>query len=236
MRKTAVYVALAAVFGLLALAGGRAQASVGSESHVLGNADPFFADPFAQELQIEQLNSSSSTQQYGPFPSGSPDSGTCGNDWAEDTFDRYFKVTPRPDGTFRVYEQFKNGSFVTNDGPSPGACDQTDGTGPGVVAADLVGKMHGYLDMVVTCLPLSGCPNTTACTPSTCDTTGGFLGTVFPGAIVETQAYFFHYSGYDGTNQALVEHEWKNASCNRGGNHGDIATAAVATGPQFNVC
>jgi len=25
------------------------------------------------------------TQHYGPYPSGSPDSGTCGNNWAEDT-------------------------------------------------------------------------------------------------------------------------------------------------------
>src|ERR1051325_3744268 len=29
------------------------------------------------------------TQHYGPYASGSPDSGTCGiNDWAEDTFDQ----------------------------------------------------------------------------------------------------------------------------------------------------
>jgi len=31
--------------------------------------------------------------------------------------------------------------------------------------------------------------------------------------------FFFHYSAGD---QSLVEHEWKNASSDRGGNHGDI--------------
>jgi hypothetical protein len=237
MGKNFVYTALVGALVLLAFAGGSARASVGSERQVLGAADPQFADPLAQEAQIEQLSSSSSSKQYGPFSSTSPDSGTCGNDWAQDTFDRYFKVTAGPNGTFRVYEQFKNGSFVTNGGPSPGACDMSDGTAPGVVTSGLVGTMHGYLDMVVTCTTSVGCPSTASCTPTTCGTTAGFLATVFPTGIAETQAYFFHYAGYDGTNTSLIEHEWKNASCNRGGNHGDIATAALpAPFPPVNVC
>src|SRR5438874_9566702 len=63
------------------------------------------------------------TQHYGPYSSGSPDSGTCGNDWAEDTFDRHFIVRTALDGTIMVVEQFKNGSFMTYAGASPGACD-----------------------------------------------------------------------------------------------------------------
>ena len=45
-------------------------------------------------------------RQYGPFHSTSPDSGTCGNSWATDTFDRFFRVQPSPnaDGTFSVTE------------------------------------------------------------------------------------------------------------------------------------
>jgi hypothetical protein len=35
---------------------------------------------------------------------------------------------------------------------------------------------------------------------------------------------FDHYAGYDGTNQQLVVNEWKNASADHGGNHGDIAS------------
>ena len=73
-------------------------------------------------------------RQYGPFPSTSPDSGTCGNDWAEDSFDRHFKVntSPNPDGTYTVVEEFKKGTFVTNLGPSPGGCETNLG---GTVAA-----------------------------------------------------------------------------------------------------
>src|SRR2546426_10366478 len=42
-------------------------------------------DSFAT-MDVTSLLASSSaspTQHYGPFPSGSPDSGTCGNDWAQ---------------------------------------------------------------------------------------------------------------------------------------------------------
>jgi hypothetical protein len=84
------------------------------------------------------------TQHYGPYASGSPDSGTCGiNDWAEDTFDRDFTVRTANDGTITVVEQFKNGSFVTNATASPGACDSSDGYGPGTVNAGHTGSMHG---------------------------------------------------------------------------------------------
>src|SRR5918999_427422 len=69
------------------------------------------------------------SDHYGPYPSGSPDSGTCGNFWAEDTFDRHYRVdsTPNEDGTFTVREDFKDGTFVTNAGPSPGACETNPG-------------------------------------------------------------------------------------------------------------
>src|SRR5438874_544408 len=78
---------------------------------------------------IGRVSAAGSTQQFGPYPSTSPDSGTCGNDWATDTFDRQFKVSTRPnaDGTYTVNEEFKNGSFVTMAGPSPGACQTNPG-------------------------------------------------------------------------------------------------------------
>jgi len=79
------------------------------------------------------------TQHYGPYTSGSPDSGTCGNDWATDTFDRHFTVHSNHDGTYTVVQQFKNGSFVTNEGPSPGSCDLTDGSPPGTVDQGVTG-------------------------------------------------------------------------------------------------
>ena len=48
----------------------------------------------------------------------------------------------------------------------------------------------------------------TACYPFTCTVT----------------TFFFHFSAGD---QQLVEHEWKNASADRGGNHGDIRSVDV---------
>jgi hypothetical protein len=169
--------------------------------------------------------SQNATQHYGPYPSTSPDSGTCGNDWATDTFDRHFTVKRNPDGTFLVVQQFKKGSFVTMAGPSPGSCDTTDGSPPGTVASGKHGSMHGYF-----IIPLpAGTMQTSmdsACVagmPMVECTTTGFINSHFAPlcypATCPVTTFFFHYSAGD---QMLVEHEWKNASSDRGGNHGDI--------------
>jgi hypothetical protein len=41
--------------------------------------------------------------------------------------------------------------------------------------------------------------------------------------------FFDHYSAGD---QNLAVHEWKNATCDRGGNHGDIADIVAPPGLQ----
>src|SRR5713101_6137003 len=88
-------------------------------------------------------SSGTSTTHYGPFASGSPDSGTCGNNWADDTFDRHFTVFQnRDDGSLLVVEQFKDGSFVTTTGSSPGACQ--NGPPTATVAGGIQGSFHGY--------------------------------------------------------------------------------------------
>jgi hypothetical protein len=164
-------------------------------------------------------NGTNGTQHYGPFTSTSPDSGTCGNDWANDTFDRHFTVRANGDGTFTVVEQFKNGSFVTTGGASPGACDATDGTPPGTIDAGVVGDMHGYEVLTVTGTQSASNPG---CGPGDC-TTAGFIASHFIGSFT-VDTFFFHYSAGD---QGLVEHEWKNAWIDRGGNHGDIASSQL---------
>jgi hypothetical protein len=169
-----------------------------------------------------------STQHYGPYSSGSPDSGTCGNDWATDTFDRDFTVKRNKDGTFTVIEQFKNGTFVTNLGPSPGACDTTDGTPPGALFGGEAGSMHGYfiVSNVGTQTSTSPYCDATLMTNVGCTTTT-FINTHFTPCYPATctvTTFFDHYSAGD---QMLVEHEWKNASADRGGNHGDIAATYV---------
>jgi hypothetical protein len=185
-------------------------------------ADDLFA---TADLAASLDPSQNATQHYGPYPSTSPDSGTCGNDWATDTFDRHFTVKRNPDGTFLVVQQFKKGSFVTMAGPSPGSCDTTDGSPPGTVASDKHGSMHGYF-----IIPLpAGTMQTSmdsACVagmPTAECTTTGFINSHFAPlcypATCPVTTFFFHYSAGD---QMLVEHEWKNASSDRGGNHGDI--------------
>ena len=159
------------------------------------------------------------TQHYGPYASGSPNSSTCGNDWAEDTFDRDFTVHNNHDGTFTVTEQFKNGSFVTNTGASPGACDTTDGSSGALIRSGVTGSMHGYEIITVTGTQTSSDSSCIAGMPMADCTTAGFIETHFTGAS-SVGTYFFHYAA---GGQGLIYHEWKNASDDRGGNHGDIA-------------
>jgi hypothetical protein len=232
----AVAAALAAIFA------GSAGAAPGVETRLLGSGTAQFADPVLEELALVSLASSSdpSVKHIGPVTSNSPDSGTCGNDWAQDTFDRFYTIRRTSDpAVFEVYEQFKNGSFITDAGFSPGACEETDGSPPGLVDDGVLGTMHGYILTLVTCDPtLLTCPDPTAtCTAGACDTTNGFIAEFFgPAALRNDEAYFFHYAGYDGSNKALVAHEWKNASCNRGGNHGDIATETILFPFTYGLC
>ncbi|HLZ23917.1 MAG TPA: hypothetical protein VKQ30_17530 [Ktedonobacterales bacterium] len=165
-----------------------------------------------------------STQHYGPFASSSPDSSTCGNNWAQDTFDRHFTVRNNRDGTFTVVEQFKNGAFTTFAGNSPGGCDTDPG---GTIVAGKIGDLHGYEIITVTGMQTSQDASCIAGVPSAPCTTAGFVGSHFSGAAFAVSTFFFHYSAGD---QSLAVGEWKNASCDRGGNQGDIASTAGPTG------
>src|SRR5437016_13120572 len=56
--------------------------------------------------------STTATMHFGPYASGSPDSGTCGNYWAEDTYDRHVSVCQNnADGSSVVGDQFRDGNF-----------------------------------------------------------------------------------------------------------------------------
>jgi len=175
---------------------------------------------------------STSTQHYGPYQSVSPDSGTCGNNWADDSFDRHFTVRQNG-GNYTVIEQFKDGNFQTpsttppNTNQSPGACNTAPppfGNG-GVVSPGITGSLHGYF--IITVPPgttqLSNDPhcNAATMTNANCDT-ATFIDTHFScsyGIDCTVPTFFFHYSAGD---QSLTSHEWKNASADRGGNSGDI--------------
>jgi len=181
----------------------------------------------AAAIQPASSGSGTSTQHYGPYASSSGDSGTCGPDWATDTFDRHFTVFQNDDGSFLVVEQFKDGSFVTTAGPSPGACDPNNT--PGTVNGEITGSMHGYF---VIPLPAGAAQTSTSSScfvsPYTECTTYSFLNSHFtgcgsyPAAPCSVTTFFFHYAA---GGQGLIVNEWKNASADRGGNHGDIRSA-----------
>jgi len=173
------------------------------------------------------------TQHYGPFASSSGDSGTCGPDWAQDTFDRHFTVRNNGNGTFTVVEQFKNGAFITpavppNPPASPGACDTDMG---GMIVAGKTGDLHGYEIITVTGMQTSPDQSCIAGVPSAPCTTAGFISSHFAGTFT-VSTFFFHYSAGD---QMLAVREWKNASCDRGGNSGDIASTAGPNGLQKTI-
>src|SRR5947208_14931788 len=176
------------------------------------------------------LSSDPGTMHFGPYPSTTGDSGTCGPDWATDTVNRFFMIKQVAPTTFSVVQKFKGGTFVTPGSPpfgpdpvrnSPGACDSSDGTPPGMVADGVIGTFHGYIDMTITAAVNS--PSTATCAPPSFFS-GDFRISVIPAGFVRMDnAFFFHYVAVD---QGLVFHEWRNASCTRGGNHGDIASAS----------
>src|SRR2546427_949632 len=168
-----------------------------------------------------------STKHYGPYTSTSDDSGTCGNDWATDTFNRHFTVFSNPDGTFTVVEHIKDGTFITpaSDSPpvnfSPGAC-QTSPTPAGVVNNGIAGEfqVHFVIPLPSTETQTSTSPfcDAVAMTNTGC-TTATFINTHFtPACYPDTCSVTTFVFKYDASDQGLIMNEWKNASPDRGGN------------------
>jgi hypothetical protein len=160
--------------------------------------------------------SNGTATHFGPFPSTSPDNGSCGSQWANDTFNREFQVLDNGDGTFRVREEFKQGSFVTTGPVSPGACDNTNTPHGTTVAPGITGTFNGFLEGTVTSTTF----NANACTPTTCDTLQGFLATVFGPSGPATFTCNLGYAGctfnfdYAAGDQGLAYHHWQDSSGN----------------------
>ena len=156
---------------------------------------------------------------FGPINSFSTDSGTCGNDWANDTFKRVFdaSTTPNTDSTYNVTESFIAGRFVTIAGPSPNSCDLLTGTG-GTIPEGVTGSFHGSFQVVVT----GGTFNAGAtCDELTCNTTTRFVATVYGAAATFTTGPSFKFT-YHANGPDLIDRDWQNASSDQGGNTGDI--------------
>jgi hypothetical protein len=150
------------------------------------------------------------TDHFGPFPSSTTDGSTCGIDWATDQVNRDFTVHDNGDGTFKVTEQFKDGTFTTLGTTSPGACETTSHHGTTVLAG-VKGSFQGFLTGTVT----SSTYNPNACTPTTCNTTSGFLTTVFGAQGPATFTCNLGYAGcdfnfeYNSSDKSLQYHHWQ---------------------------
>ena len=187
----------------------------------------------------------SGPRHFGPYPSSSEDSGTCNNNWADDTFDRHFTVT-QTGNTITVVEQFEEGTFVTPsttppnpsqpNNQSPGACNTASppfGDG-GKVNDGITGEFHGFFIIPVAFPQSSFDPHCDAllmtdanCTTATFINTH-FAGCAYPAPPCAVTTFFFHYTAED---QGLVMTDWKNASNDKGGNQGDIRSGPVACPP-----
>ena len=157
---------------------------------------------------------------YGPINSSSPDSGTCRPVWANDTYKRVFDAatTANLDGTFNVTESFIAGRFVTIAGSSPGACETGADTG-GMIGDGVTGSFNGNFIVVVS----GGSFNASATCESGCDTTAGFVATVYgAGASYDVPSFVFDYHA---NGPGLIQRDWHNASADEGGNFGDIRSS-----------
>jgi hypothetical protein len=165
---------------------------------------------------------------FGPFAGGSPDSGTCGNNWANDTFQRTFTVTTRPDGTQTLRQDYTDGSFTTVAGKSPGACPAgLDSYNGGTVEAGITGGFTGFTSGTLTCgegpcavpSPDSVTVNCSVPNDSAC-----FVKAIFgANAVFKVATFKFNYAAICGF--FLVERTWQNADESNGGNAGDIKSA-----------
>jgi hypothetical protein len=147
----------------------------------------------------------------------SPDSGTCGNDWANDTLKRVYKVTQNHDGSFTLVA-FDRGTFTTVAGQSPGACETGDSHHGATVTAGVTGGVVGFVAE-----KLTGTFNATATCAAVCNR-DAFVAAHFgtpTTRVVEKFAFF-----YGSKDPGLIKHMWVNrGTATTSSNAGDIASA-----------
>ena len=113
--------------------------------------------------------------KFGPYNVVTDDHGSCGqaHAWAVDTEKRTFSVHKNSDGSYTLLRTDR-GTFLTNAGESPGACETTKHHGHSLVAG-VKGRFHGYLRGKVT----GGTFNPNATCPADCGFTAVWIDTFF---------------------------------------------------------
>jgi hypothetical protein len=151
---------------------------------------------------------------FGPYSTTSTDNGSCSQPWAQDTFNRVFNVHSNGDGTFRLRVEYKQGSFVTTGGVSPGACDNTNTPHGALVRSGVAGTFEGFLEGTIS----GGTFNPNGCDTADCSTNAGFVAAVFGPTATFTCfegyadcSFNFNYAAGD---QGLRYHHWQDSSGN----------------------
>jgi hypothetical protein len=175
-----------------------------------------------------------SNHTFGPSSMSGPDNGTCGNVWANDSWNRYFVVENNPTVvsghyTYDVTRWDRNGTFHTIAGTSPGACDTASDNG-NTVAAGIRGHFHGFVNYVVTCPdqntdcfdPAAAQQFMNTCSTNQSCTTDGFIAAAFgSGATYTVGTYKYVYTS---RNSSLCESKWVDQTS---GDSGDIASTCA---------
>ena len=173
-----------------------------------------------------------------PYASTTPDSGTCGANWAVDLFNRQFTVFPQNnDGTWTVQQKFLNGKFISlgngqsGSASSPGACNAGPDNG-NTLREGVSGTFSGTFTITVgtghTFVGSGGCGTLSdwplaagsGSTPGDC-TTKGWIETHFPGATYGGDSTVTSFNVIYKAKIAGVTKSWTNSSS---GNAGDICT------------
>jgi hypothetical protein len=169
---------------------------------------------------------------FGPYTLTRADNGSCSTasapaPWANDTFQRIWRVQRNADGTFRV-TRVDRGTFTTTGPTSPGKCDSRGRRHGTRVAPGIAGTFHGYLQGTVG----AGSFNPAGCVGGIqCGTNDDFLRAVFgnPSRFTCSSGlagckFLFEYSSGD---RQLRYHHWEDRGTD--GIHeyfsGDIATS-----------
>lgn len=162
------------------------------------------------------------TDQIGPIAGNSTDGGTCGNQWANDTYNLFFTVHDNGDGTFAVRTAYKDASFITIAGLSPGSCETTNNHGT-AVNGGISGNFQGFVDGTVSNVGTYN-PNACTITPATCTNRTAAIQTIFgAGALYDITSYNFEYSSSDKSLQYRSWHENFNQNSTTEQDVGDIA-------------
>ena len=143
----------------------------------------------------------------GPYAVVGDDNGSCADAWAVDTEKRTFSVHRNNDGSYSLLRRDR-GTFVTNAGRSPGACE-TSGRHGHTVLAGIRGRFHGYLVGKVT----GGTFDPTATCTSDCGFTDVWIATFFgAGAtfscFTDSKSCRFDFEYTAARHQALRYRHW----------------------------